>query len=541
VHIRVDVAIVGAGPCGLTLANLLGTYGVTTAVLDREAGILDHPRAVAIDDESLRSFQAAGLAEEVIEDCIQNAPIRYHNSRGRVLAHVRPSSRPYGWPRRNLFFQPLMEATLRRGLERFDHVALHTGTEVTRLERTEGGVWLTARHEGTEVRVDSRFAVGADGGRSFVRNAVGIELRGRTAPAKWLVVDVSEDTWDSPFSAVYCDPRRPTMTIPLPYGHRRFEFKLLPGETEEEIVADDAVYRLLARFYADLPMPKITRRRVYWHHSRIASRFQSGRVFLAGDAAHLQPPFFGQGMNSGIRDATNLAWKLAAVTAGRAGEHLLETYDTERRGHAEAMVSFATRIGRMYQPRSRATEVVRDAFFRGVQLIPGARDYILQMKYKPAPRYHEGVVVGADPKDRSSPIGRLFVQPWVRDGDGRRRRLDDLLGSSIAVLGLTDDPARHLSPANLRRLADLDALLVRVRPPVPGRRHASPAEDPAAQDLPDIGRIEVDDGDGAFRDLRLERPQDEVVVVRPDRYVAAACRADRLDAVIGELCDRLRG
>jgi len=541
VHIQVDVAVVGAGPCGLTLASLLGTYGVTTAVLDREPDVLDHPRAVAIDDESLRGFQAAGLAEEVIEDCIQNAPIRYHNSRGRVLAHVGPSGRPYGWPRRNLFFQPLMEATLRRGLARFDHVELRTSTEVTQLECTGGGVRLTARRDDAEVRVDSRFVVGADGGRSFVRDAVGIKLLGRTAPTKWLVVDVSEDTWDSPFSAVYCHPRRPTMTIPLPYGHRRFEFKLLPEETEDEIVADDTVHRLLARFYDDLPMPKITRRRVYWHHSRIASRFQSGRVFLAGDAAHLQPPFFGQGMNSGIRDATNLAWKLAAVTAGRSGERLLETYDAERREHAETMVSFATRIGSMYQPRSRATEVVRDAFFRGVQLVPGARDYILQMKYKPAPRYHEGVVVGADPKDRSSPVGRLFAQPLVRDEDGRRRRLDDLLGSSIAVLGLTDEPAHHLSPGNLRWLADLDAVLVRVQQPAPQRRHAWPSGEPVAPGCPDIARIEVDDSDGAFRDLRLERPQDEVIVLRPDRYVAAVCRADRLDAVIGELCDRLRG
>src|SRR5690606_19032036 len=391
--IEVDVAVVGAGPCGLTLANLLGTYGVSTVVLDREPGPLDHPRAVAVDDESLRSFQAGGLAEEILADCIQNAPIRYHDSRGRVLAHVGPSARPYGWPRRNLFLQPLLEASLRRGLDRFDHVTLHPETEVVGLKRVgeDEGARLTARHHGAEVRVLARFAVGADGGRSFVREALGIRMLGRTDSAQWLVVDVAEDTWEAPYSAVYCHPRRPSMTIPLPYGHRRFEFKLLPGEREEQITAPAKVRELLTPYYRGRPLPELVRGRVYWHHSRTSARFQDGPVFLAGDAAHLQPPFFGQGMNSGIRDATNLAWKLAAVTSGKCEPSLLKTYDAERRGHAETMVSFATRVGRMYQPRNRVTETVRNAFFRGVQQVPGARDYILQMKYKPAPRYTEGV------------------------------------------------------------------------------------------------------------------------------------------------------
>ncbi|WP_328591847.1 FAD-dependent monooxygenase [Candidatus Frankia alpina] len=228
-----DVAIVGAGPCGVTLSNLLGTYGVSTVVLDRESGVIDYPRAVAVDNESLRTFQAVGLVHEVLADCIQNAPIRYHNSHGRVLAHVGPSGQPFGWPRRNLFFQPLMEATLRRGLDRFPGLRLFADTEVTGLERTADGVVLTGTRNGEDVTVTARYVVGADGGRSFVRRSVGVELAGETNPSKWLVVDVSDDQLDAPYSAVHCDPVRPSMTIPLPYGHRRFEFKLLPDETDE--------------------------------------------------------------------------------------------------------------------------------------------------------------------------------------------------------------------------------------------------------------------------------------------------------------------
>ncbi|KQC38200.1 bifunctional 3-(3-hydroxy-phenyl)propionate/3-hydroxycinnamic acid hydroxylase [Frankia sp. ACN1ag] len=537
-----DVAIVGAGPCGVTLANLLGTYGVSTVVLDRESGVIDYPRAVAVDDESLRTFQAVGLVHEVLADCIQNAPIRYHNSQGKVLAHVGPSGQPFGWPRRNLFFQPLMEATLRRGLDRFPGVRLFTDTEVTGLERTaDGGVVLTGTRDGEDVTVSARYLVGADGGRSFVRRSVGVELVGETNPSKWLVVDVSDDQLDAPYSAVHCDPVRPSMTIPLPYGHRRFEFKLLPDETDERMVTDEVVLGLLARHYQDTPMPRISRRRIYWHHSRIATTFRVGPVFLAGDAAHLQPPFFGQGMNSGIRDATNLGWKLAAVLAGRADERLLDSYDAERRAHAETMVSFATRVGAMYEPRNRFTERVRDAFFVGVQRIPGARDYILQMKYKPLPRYTEGAVLAPAAPDKNSPVGRMFGQPSVETADRLRMKLDDVVGPSFAVIGIGRDPAATLSAEGLAFWRALGALTIRVDPARTARRGA-PAEDSAATATaatanaePATGTLLVRDIDGAFRDLRLGRPADEIIILRPDRYVLAVCPAAELEATTRRL------
>lgn len=526
-----DVAIVGAGPCGATLANLLGVYGVRTVVLDRETEVTPYPRAVAIDDESLRTMQNSQLIDKVLGDLIQNAPIRYHDSRGKQLAHVRPSGQPYGWPRRNLFYQPLLEQTLRDGLARFDHVSFLSDSDVTSLAQDDDGVTLGGTQAGAGVEVRARYIVGADGGRSFVRGAVDIDLTGTTAPSKWLVVDVEQDTLDAPYSAVYCDPDRPTMTIPLPYGRRRFEFKLLPDESEEQVVENASVDRLLRRFYGTTPMPVVLRRRVYWHHSRVASTFQRGRVFLAGDAAHLQPPFFGQGMNSGLRDATNLAWKLAAVSAGRLAPSLLDSYDAERRHHAETMVSFATRIGAMYQPRNRGTEIVRDAFFRGVQHIPGARDYILQMKYKPAPRYVEGIIVRSDAKDAGSPVGRLFPQPAVLTEQGERRKLDDAIGPSFAVIGLGVDPAAFLSPDALKFWQRLDAAVMRIAPTRTARRE--PVESSTGETV--ASTSECYDVDGAFRDMLLERPQDEIIVLRPDRYVAAVSRAAGLEDVTARL------
>ena len=163
-------------------------------------------------------------------------------------------------------------------------------------------------------------------------------------------------------------------------------------------------------------MPEIVRSRVYMHHSRVAESFQSGRVFLVGDAAHLQPPFFGQGMNSGIRDVTNLAWKLAAVLTGDFAESVLTSYDFERRKHATAMVSFATRIGRMYSPRNRPFEIARDSLFRMINVLPGARDYVLQMKYKPMPNYIGGLVI--PPSVKGSIVGRMVPQPFVESPGG---------------------------------------------------------------------------------------------------------------------------
>jgi 3-(3-hydroxy-phenyl)propionate hydroxylase len=322
--------------------------------------------------------------------------------------------------------------------------------------------------------------------------------------------------------------------VPLPYQHRRFEFKLQPDDDEDEMTRPERVMELVASRYGSTPLPTIMRSRVYWHHSRIASTFQAGRVFLGGDAAHLQPPFFGQGMNSGIRDATNLSWKLASVVSGRAGPRALDTYDAERRGHAREMVSFATRIGKMYSPRNRATERLRDLGFRAVQLVPGGKDYILQMKYKPMPRYKSGIVVGAGERGRDDPVGRMFSQPVVATTDRRREKLDDALGPWFALIGVFFDPAGHLSPESRAWWESLGARLVRVarsrsgpRPPVAGQ--LVPLEEPASPTLV------LEDVDGAFRDWLLARPGEEVIVLRPDRYVAAVCDRAGLESTTAAL------
>jgi 3-(3-hydroxy-phenyl)propionate hydroxylase len=286
-------------------------------------------------------------------------------------------------------------------------------------------------------------------------------------------------------------------------------------------------------------MPTIVRSRVYMHHSRIAETFQLGKVFLGGDAAHLQPPFFGQGMNSGIRDATNLAWKLAAVVSGRASEPILETYDAERRGHAAEMVSFATRIGQMYSPRNRLTERARDLGFRIVQLIPGGKEYILQMKYKPMPRYTTGIVVGARRRPTDDPVGRMFPQPAVETRAHKREKLDDVVGPWFSVIGIHLDPSQHLAQESLTWWRSLGARFVRVDAPRSGALPTA-AGQPAPVETSGT-QVVVEDVDGAFRDWLLARPGHEIIVLRPDRYVAAVCGRPEFEATTQALRNLIGG
>jgi 3-(3-hydroxy-phenyl)propionate hydroxylase len=237
------------------------------------------------------------------------------------------------------------------------------------------------------------------------------------------------------------------------------------------------------------------------------------------------PPFFGQGLNSGLRDVTNLGWKLAAVLRGQAAPALLETYERERRDHALTMVRIARLFGRIYAPGSRGVELLRDSLFRLLQGLPALREWIVQMRFKPMPHYAEGLVLHRPGAAKGSPVGRMFMQPRVETADGRQLRLDDAIGDWFAIIGLGQDPAAVLEPGERDFWTGFGARLVLVRPA------RSPADAPAA----DPATTVLQDLDGAFADWRLRRPQDAFILLRPDRYVAAACGAAELNEVSAAL------
>ena len=436
-----DVAVVGSGPVGLTLVNLLGRLGVSTVLVERNLTTVQEPRAVSIDDESLRTMQAAGVVDQVLRHVVPGYGSHYFTPRRVRFAKVEPTGRPYGYPRRNAFRQPVLEGQLRDALARFPHVATLFGWSLDRYEAGDG-VSLHLHGPGGEARtLHARFLVGCDGAASRVREQQGVQLEGTTFDERWLIVDLEHNRNRIPHTEVFCDRRRPCITLPGPEDTRRFEFKLLPGETDADLLAD-GVAEDLVRTHGGDPAATIRRKTVYRFHARVAPRWRFGPVFLAGDAAHLTPPFAGQGMNSGIRDAQNLAWKLHAVLRGTAGPGLLDTYETERRDHTWQMIHLALRMGRIMAPPTWLEGALTQAGFRALNLVPPARDYVAQMKYKPPPRFHAGFLV-PDGRGKRSLVGRMLPQPNVRTAQGEIL-LDEVLGPRFTLL-LRGGPERFAS------------------------------------------------------------------------------------------------
>ncbi len=333
-----DVLVVGAGPVGLTMANLLGGYGIRTVVAEQGAELIDYPRGVQMDDECLRTFQISGLVHQVLPHTTPDHILRMVTDKGQVLAEVVAPAKDFGWPRRNAMIQPLVDRELLTGLSRFEHVDVHFSHSMVDCAQDAEGVRATFElADGTTRVLRARYLVGCDGGRSATRRGMDVTFEGQTAPARWLVIDVRNDPLGTPSAYLGADPERPFVSIGLPHGIRRFEFMLYDEETDEHVSDPEFVASLLVKHVPDPASLDFIRKRVYSLHARIAGSFRRGRMLIAGDAAHLMPVWQGQGYNSGIRDATNLAWKLTAVLRGTADAALLDTYDTERRDHVTAM------------------------------------------------------------------------------------------------------------------------------------------------------------------------------------------------------------
>ena len=500
------VVIVGAGPTGLILANLLGLYGIKTALIERAPSTVNEPRAVSIDDESLRTIQATGLIEQVLPDTVQGYGVHYYDWTGELFARIEPTSTEYGFPKRNAFRQQVLVRQLHEGLQRFPHVTTLFEHALTGFAQNAQAVQLDVSHNNSDKTISCDWLVACDGGRSLVREQLGIQLTGSTYAEKWLIVDLLDRSTAFRHTRTYCDPARPAIRLPGPHGVVRYEFMLHEGEDPELVLNEPQLRSWIAqREPSDAQLP-ITRKVVYTFHARVAERWREGRVFLAGDAAHLTPPFAGQGTNSGVRDAANLAWKLAAVVRGQFSADLLASYETERKPHARALIRMAERIGRFMQPKSKFAAMLTQGALKLASLYPPARDYVLHLKFKPKPRFFEGFFVPA-PASAALPAGQLLPQPWVERPGGTRVRLDEVLGHGFAMLHWADAP---VSPA-MCAVSGLNCRQVHVL-----RQHddflPTLVRDPAA--------LVIRDCEGVLGAV-LDPAGADGVLLRPDRYVLA--------------------
>jgi 3-(3-hydroxy-phenyl)propionate hydroxylase len=507
-EIQAEVVIVGAGPTGLTLANLLGGMGVSVALIERNLTTVQEPRAVSIDDESMRTMQAIGLDDAVEKIVVRGYGSRYLSPNRDQFLTVEPTSRDYGFDKRNAFQQPELEALMRQGLSRFPNVVQLFGWDMQTFSQDAGSVTVDIAHatQGAKT-VHARYMVACDGGRSPTRSKLGIQLVGSTFVERWLIVDLVKTENRFRHTQVHCDPARPCISLPGPDNIRRYEFMLHAGEDEKAATDETFVRSLLERVGPDRDC-EFRRVRVYTFHARLADRWRDGNIFLAGDAAHLTPPFAGQGMNSGLRDAHNLAWKLAEALRGNTSADFLESYEIERRPHAWEMITLALRMGQVMMPENATKALLTRAAFRILGLYPPARDYFAQMRYKPKPRFRKGLLWPDGQAEKSTMVGRLIPQPVIEDTKRNRCLLDRILPDKPVVLVFDEFPDRLLSAEVVDTLTSAGAAVIGLTP-----EWMNPM-DGTFPVYRDVGRL--------FSAEQMQAYLGHALLLRRDRYVAAA-------------------
>ena len=446
------VVIVGLGPVGATLAILLGQAGVPVVVVEREASAYTLPRAAHLDDDALRVLDAAGVADPVVAAGRPIDGFQLVDARLRPLLHARKRiDVETGWPAATLVHQPTVEGALRARLVQLLCVEVRTGHAVERAEQDADGVTVSGMGPDGPFEVRGRFAVGCDGARSQVREAMGAHLAGGRFAQRWLVVDTLLKAGGDaalPVSLLQiADPTRPATFVPFPGRRRRWEFRLLAGETEAHVLVPTRVRALLARF-VDPDAVEVERAAVYTFRDAVARPWRRGRLMVAGDAAHQMPPFLGQGLGAGVQDAATLAWALALVWHGDADEVLLDAVEAERRPHVEAVTRLAVRLGRLVSVGG-APAVVRDVVLGGARRVGPLRRRLLDVS---APFPAVRPVLGRPPRRARVPN---VVLP---DGE----RLDRRVGARFAVVGIGLDAQAWAAGTDV--WARLDAQFVSVAP-----------------------------------------------------------------------------
>ncbi len=462
-----DVLVIGAGPVGVTLSLLLAREGLSVIAADKADGIYPLPRAAHIDHEVVRILQAVGAAEAVMATSRVAARYDFLTASGELLLRfdttgARTAS---GWPPSNMIHQPSLEASLRERLARAETADLRDGWTLTALGASEAGVAARFSTAAGEKVVRARYLVGCDGARSGVRELAGIGLDDLRFDEPWLVIDtlVHDASRLPDLNLQICDPARPTTCVLMGAGRHRWEFMMLPRETPEQVSAPAFIDALLRPWNVEGAV-SLERSAVYRFHALVATDWRRERVLLAGDAAHQTPPFAGQGLCAGLRDAANLAWKLSAVARGEAGEALLDSYQAEREPHVRAFIDLALMMGRTVCITDPAAAAARDA-----AMLAQRAEGTAPARPVGAPPLTGGCLMAGSPG-----AGEVFPQPWAADGS----RLDDAAGAGAWLISRTESgvhapgvTAAPLTCAAMRPFAEsladwlderrVDAVLVR--------------------------------------------------------------------------------
>jgi 3-(3-hydroxy-phenyl)propionate hydroxylase len=481
-----DVAVVGFGPSGAVAAGLLGGYGLTTYVCDRSREVYDKPRAIALDHEIMRVFQQLGVVEKIAPYTEPFTDSCYYGVEGQLIRRMSTVAPPYplGYVPSIVFTQPPVERILREHARSLPGVKVDLGTEVTGLAQDGECVTLQVTDDdGCMRQVRARYVIACDGASSTVRDLVGIQLQDLGFDEPWLVVDVRVNEKGLKklpnVSVQYCEPERPSSFIMGPGNHRRWEISINEGEDPKQVATPEGTWKLLSRWITPSDA-ELWRQASYRFHALVADEWRAGRVFVAGDAAHQQPPFLGQGMCQGVRDVANLAWKLYAVLKGGAPDALLDTYGAERKGHVTDLTTFIKHVGQLIGQRDVEKARGRDAHL----LEEGGGEV------KPIPRQNvqPALSSGLISANAHPARGTLFPQPWLLK-KGKKVRMDHAAGTGWRLV---------IKDASLKAALD--------------------AEAPAGLSVLTLGTPDCTEAEGVLAGW-FEKQQCAAALVRPDHYV----------------------
>ncbi|MEO1401193.1 MAG: bifunctional 3-(3-hydroxy-phenyl)propionate/3-hydroxycinnamic acid hydroxylase [Cyanobacteria bacterium J06635_1] len=537
-----DVVIIGCGPVGAVAANLLGLYGIQTVVFERELDVYHLPRAIHFDHDIMRIFQQLGLYQKMSAVVTSTPELQFLDRHRRLLFSVRePASTTHlGFAQHYVFYQPWMESVLREGIARFDSVSVYLGHAVQSIVQESERVLVRGQdidHQHEPVQVRARYVLGCDGAASLTRKSSGITLQDFKFDKQWLVVDTFLKDTCAPSvkrtlpkaCQLLCDERRPTVSVPSVKNHHRWEFMLADHEQPAVFEQPAKVCELLSD-WVDPDQLDIRRAVVYQFHSLFAQQWCKGNLFLLGDAAHQMPPFSGQGLCSGIRDAHNLCWKIHRVLKGYSSEDLLDTYAQERMPHVQEILQGTMRFGAIAQTQNPMIALARNTIFSLLHRIP-AISRRLKNLHIPLPGLKTGILASTvDPSQ--SAAGQPFPQVEVSTQTGETILLDELMGHHFVILSFNLRLTARLSTSTQAAWKAQSTRFI----------HALSGPDSPSLNLTKTGSeclVPVEQWVVIDRHHQLSRwfaqQRGNIVIIRPDRYIFGVYNVHEIDSATAQV------